>query len=282
MRIGTIGLLAAAVLVPGWLAGCAQMSEQNMPAQAYSMPELISRTEQNSQGLTRFRSKGGRLAARIPTDKGMKRYDLDGVTVLYEQPKNLFLSGSLLGQPALQIGSNPETYWLGVMHDPSQMRWGYWKYVDRECNTWRMGGPVKLMEALGQVSLKKPEGNLSGPALGKGKGDHVLRYTAKGPGGRTFTAKEVYISPYETPTISRIVYYNPDGSEEMSIRYSDYRTVGNALMANKIELNWPARQSYLRLTLNRVTPEASLPEEAFHRPDPSTFNEVEQVDKNCQ
>ncbi|MFA5865933.1 MAG: hypothetical protein WC975_14770 [Phycisphaerae bacterium] len=282
MRQTLFRLTLVFVLVSVMAAGCAQMPRQTMPAKPYSIQELIDQTEQNAQNSARFRSKGGRMSVKISTDKGLKRYDLDAVLVLYEQPKHLYLTGSFLGHPALQIGSNAQNYWLGVMPEPSQLHWGYWKFVDSERNSWRMGGPIKLMEALGQINLRQPEGNLSTPTLERRKNDNILKYTAKDPKRGSYLAKEVFITPYATPTISQIVYYNPDGSVELTTTYSNYLPMGNGQMANKVELVWPADKSYMRLTLGKVAAVESLPAEAFKMPDASAFAEVVQVDEKCQ
>jgi hypothetical protein len=275
-----LGLLAVAGL-PGCKATEAKPLTPSQPPR-YSTPQLISMVEQNTQNLNCFRSKGGKLSSKILTDKGLKKYDLDGVAVLYQQPKNMYLSGSFLGQPALQIGSNADRYWLGVMHDPSRLNWGFWKYADSECNEWRMGGPMKLLEAIGQVNLRDLEGKLLGPVLKRDPSANILMYMAVDMDNNWFIAKEVFLSSCEPIVIDRIIYYNPDGTEYLVIRFSDYEDVGpGARMAQQIRLDWPADQSYMQLNHGRVTLNANLPQAAFTMPDPGTFNEVDQVDSKC-
>ena len=164
--------------------GCTQKQQQILttPAPKYSMTEILSKAQKNMENLDRFRAKGGQLSGEIPTDKGkLRHYDLDGVAIRYEGPRNLYLSGNMLGSPALLLGSNKEKYWLGVMTDPSRLHWGYWKFADHEANPWRMGGPVKLMEALGQIKFRNEgaegEGKpLAGPALHRQDDANVLLY----------------------------------------------------------------------------------------------------------
>ena len=257
---------------------------QSPPPLNYALPELISRIEQNTNNLQRFRSKGGRLMSKIPTDKGIKRFDLDGVVILFEKPKRLYLSGSYLGSPALQIGSNDQTYWLGVLKDPQQLHWGYWKNADLECNTWRMGIPLKLMEALGQIDIRDVQKKFSGPVvMQRRENANVLMYNSVDSAGSGYIAKEIYITQYEPILITKIIYYKPDGSHEMTIDYSNYKPVINGcMMATKVILNCPSEECIMSITLGKITPVDTLPEGAFATPNTSDFETVEQVDIDCK
>jgi hypothetical protein len=267
------------------LAGCLQPVQKvpTTPPPTFTLTELISKVDSNTENLKRFRSKGGRMTTKILTDKGLKQYDLDGVVILYENPRNMYLSGGFLGHPALQIGSNQEKYWLGVMHDPSRLYWGYWKFADAECNEWKMGGPMKLMEAIGQVNLRNLEGKLLGPVLRRNKDANVLMYMAVDDAGNWYIAKEILLSQYEPIVVNKITYYNADSSEYLIISFFDYKQSGpGTLMARRVELNWPADQGYMKLTMGRPRQEKSFPEAAFVMPDPATFNDVTQVDSKCK
>ncbi len=278
-RVSVAGMLVLTSMI-----GCvAPQKEPTTPPPAYTLTELISKVDQSTENLQRFRSKGGRMTSKILTDKGLKQYDLDGVVILYESPRNMYLSGGFLGHPALQIGSNRERYWLGVMHDPSRFYWGWWKFADSECNEWKMGGPMKLMEAIGRVNLRNLEGKLLGPVLRRNKEANVLMYMAVDQAGNWYIAKEALLSLHEPIVVNKIIYYNEDGSEYLVISFSDYKqSEPGTLMARRIELNWPADQGYIKLTMGKPRIEKSFPEAAFVMPDPDTFNEVIQVDSKCK
>lgn len=279
------------ILVAGALAGCVEKQGPRLTpetAPKFTLQELVTKVEQNTANLTRYRSTGGSLSGRIPTDKGLKNYDLGGVAVLYECPRRLYLAGNMAGQPAVQIGSNDQTYWLGILKDPSQIHWGYWKFANLECNTWKTTGPQKLIEALGRVSLR-PAGPaegpdaLAGPVLQRRDEGNVLVYTATTPEGRAYCAKEVVLSFDEPIRITRIVYHDPDGADQLVITFSDFRSFGEgAWMAQKVELNWPRNNGYMKLRLRNINPGASLNSEAFVMPDFGSYSEVFQVDSECQ
>jgi hypothetical protein len=270
------------------LSGCTQQQQKQQkdvtaPPPKYTMQELIDKMDRNMKNLNRFRSKGGRLSCKIKTDKGLKQYDLDGVVVLYDDPKNLFLSGGFLGQPAMQLGSNQDCYWLAVMHDPSKMYWGYWKFAESEKNKWQTGGPIKLLEAIGQINLRNLEGKLMGPVLRREPEANVFMYMAVDNKGDWYVAKEIFLSRREPIQANKIVYYTADGSEYLVITFSRYEEVANgARMARNVDMNWPTDESYMKLHFGRTKLQETLPPAAFTMPDPNTFSEVEQVDKECK
>lgn len=283
---GVIWISMVAVVIG--LGGCVQQQkkiqkEMESSPPNYSMQELIAKMDQNTKNLSRFRSKGGRLSCKIKTDKGLKHYDLDGVVVLYDDPKNLFLSGGFLGQPAMQLGSNQDCYWLAVMHDPSKMFWGYWKYAESEKNKWQTGGPMKLLEAIGQINLRNLEGKLLGPVLRREPEANVFMYMAVDTNGDWYIAKEIFLSRREPIQANKIIYYNADGSEYLVITFAKYEEVATgARMARNVEMYWPADESFMKLHFGRTTLQESLPRAAFTMPDPNTFSEVEQVDRDCK
>jgi hypothetical protein len=274
------------------MMGCVAQVKPTIPAgppPSYSLTEIISKAKDNTANLDRFRAKGGRLSGEFPTDKGKTRhYDLDGVAIRYEGPRNLYLSGNMLGSPALLIGSNKEKYWLGVMNDPSRLNWGYWKFADHEANPWRMGGPVKLMEALGQIKFRNEGGEgegkaLAGPALHRQDDANVLLYFSPDEIGNWYIAKEIYLSRHDPILVNKIIYYKPDGNQELVVVFSDHAQVpGGGTMAYTVEMTWPAEKGSMKLSLGKVTLGETHPEGAFSMPDVSTFHDVEQVDANCK
>jgi len=283
-------VVLSSILVLFFFAGCVKPPQKPMgPPIKYTQIELISLANRNMENLGRFRSKGGQLSGKIPTENGKtQNYDLNGVAVLYDNPRNLYLSGSYLGQPGLVIGSGKDKYWMGVMTDPSRLYWGYWKNAGRECNKWRTGGPMRLLEALGQIQLRpQPMGHeeqlLAGPALYQQNEANVLFYFSADEVGTWYIAKEVRLSTHPPIVVNKIIYYDAKGNIETVINFSDHRAVaGGGLMAHKIQMIWPGEKSEMKLNLGKVTLVPELPKEAFVMPDPGTFNEVEQVDKNCK
>ncbi len=290
MSIRTAGLTVVSILLV--LCGCAAQGLRQRPArprQDYARNQLISLVSKNMEGLDRFRTKGGRLSGKMPTDKGKTQsYNLDGVVILYDSPRNFYLSGSYVGRQGLVVGSNKQNYWLGVMTDPSRFYWGYWKNANRECNTWRTGGPMVLLEAVGQVRLRPQpiddeDSILVGPALDKREYGNVLVYMAADEAGGWYIAKEVYVSPQEPLVIEKIVYRDPSGSPEAIITYSDHRPMPNGgFLAYQVHISWPAEQSEMRLSLGKVTLVNELPATAFQMPEAGTFGQVEQVDAKCK
>jgi len=260
--------------------GCAAIRKPQGPAPKYSLEELVSKVKQNTQGLGQFRSDRGNMMAKIPTDKGRKRFDLDGVVLLYEQPKNLYLTGNYLGQTTLQIGSNPENYWVAIMHDPSQFRWGYWRFADQECNKWKKTSPLILLDAIGPVNLAQTSGKMGRPVLRTTEEANILSYESTE--GR-FSAKEVYLSRYDPIVVTKIVYYNADRTEHATIVFSKHEEVApGTYMAKRVELNWPTENSYMRINFGRVNLQAQINAAAFTMPSSSDYSEVEQVDIDCK
>ncbi len=281
MKKENVKVLVAALLMS---AGCVQQIPKGPPP-VYGLTELISKAQKNMENLDQFRSKGGRLSGEIPTDKGKTRhYDLDGVTVRYEGPKNLYLSGNMLGSPTLLIGSNPEKYWLGVLADPSRLHWGYWKFAENEDNPWRMGGPIRLMEALGRIKFRyegaEVEGKpLAGPVLHRENDENLLLYFSPDEIGNWYIAKEIYLSQYDPIVVNKIIYYTPKGNQELLVEFSDHKQVsGGGIMAHKVGMTWPAEKGSMKLSLGKVTLGEKAPEGAFNMPELSSFQEVEQVD----
>jgi len=272
---GVVCLAAMAGVV-----GCVGITRPKGPPKDYSLQELVTMAEQNQSGLDRFRSKGGRMSGNIPTDKGNRHYDVDGVAVRYEKPRDMLLTGTVLGKPAVQIGSNPEHYWLATFNDPNTLYWGDWAYAEHKRNPWRMAGPVKIMEALGQVNFRSGNGSTGGPGLVRTADGNILQYRSGTP---PHVTKEIYLTRYEPIVVSKIVYYDPSGAEEVRMLFADHQPLaGGAWMAKKIDLVWPKENRDLKLRLGKVIPGETHPEGAFVLPDPATFEQQEQVDRECR
>jgi hypothetical protein len=151
-----------------------------------------------------------------------------------------------------------------------------------------MGGPIRLMEALGRIKFRNEgadgEGKpLAGPALHREGEANTLLYFSPDEIGNWYIAKEIYLSQYDPIVVNKIIYYKPDGSPELLINFSDHKQVsGGGIMAHRIEMIWPGEKSSMKLSLGKVTLGEKAPDGAFNMPEISSFREVEQVDANCK
>lgn len=275
------GLLAAVVLV----AGCAPKPK---PFVRRPMGELMALAERDLAPIDVFRAKHGTMTVTFPDEKGkVHRFNLDGMHIVFNAPRGLYLSASYVVQPAaLKIGSNDTRYWLAVKPEVNQLWWGRWEHADKPCNTWRMGAPNRLIEALGQVRLRGLAGKYLGPILQRRPPHHVLMYMAPGelPLDDWYIAKEIFLDVDEGRlSVPRIVYYDFDGNIELEIRLGDYRQVVHAgqthYVPGTIELKMERHGSTMKLKLGKIdVPDKTRP---VRFPPPDAYDVVERVDDDC-
>jgi len=272
-----------------WVLICPGCNSHRPPAfQPHLKSEILERASRDLKHPGAIRCKGGHLTAQLTDEKGSHRYDLD-MTLLYQAPRRLYVSGKVIIEPQIYIRSNNERYWLELTGKHDKLYWGYWKNADRECNTWRIAGPNRLVEALGQIDLSNLAGKYIGPFMQRRPPYHVFIYGAVDDKNDWYFAKEICLTVADRVEVSKIVYRDANGDIELEINFDDYRNVGSGdgeswYLAHKIELNWPGRNSYLKLNLGRITIPANIREQAFEFPDIKRYKEedVEQVDRDCK
>jgi len=274
-------LWASAVVVI--CVGCAPKAFERR-----SLPQLMQLADRDLAPVKAFRAKHGTMTVEFPDpdnpDK-IHRHTLSGVHVVFVGPRGLYLSASYLNRPVLQIGSNDDRYWCGVLlPDVSQLSWGYWKYVGQAGSPLRTGAPDRLIEALGQVKLRELSGRFLGPVLPARAPYNVLMYLAVDEPGNWYVAREIVLELIKDRlSVSRIVYYNPAGRIELAMNLSNYRKVTDAgqtgYVPGIIELTSELHKSYMKLKLGKV--EVAKKIVPFRFPDTDAFDVVERVDKEC-
>ncbi len=265
------------LLVPCLVGGCGNMKPKTRIAKRYRVGGLINAVAKNiSRKGSKIRCKGGNIVVKLPKEEGGRKIDLDGVVILYEYPKHLYFSGSLLGKPRLIIGSNYINYWIEILHDPSELRWGSWSETDKRRGDIQFD-PQCFLEALGDVNLRNPR--YTGPFLDRRESENVLMYGQVDDDGEWYFAKKVHISKYEPVVIREIDYLDMRGTKTMVIKLSGHTWIkGVGYIARHVELYWPAQNSFMKVDLGDIHSVESLPKEAFEFPEKDSFDRVYSLD----
>ncbi len=271
--------VVAAILFSVW--GCNVPNRNRVSVKRYTVSGLINIIESNISKIKKIRCKGGSITIKLPPEEKSRRFDLSGLVLLYQQPRDFYMSANILGQPKLYVGSNEQRYWIGVIENKSTLRWGYWKNADRECNRARTG-PEKLLEAFGVVNLK--DTNYIGPFLQVRNHTNVLLYGKLSVNsGEWYFAKEIHITETEPIVIKKIVYFTERNEKELIIDLSGYRKLSSGgYIPSRIELYWPKHESFMKIRLGKITIPNSLPPSAFEFPNLDSYDVIEQLDKDCK
>lgn len=261
-------------------SGCA--SNRAIPFRPHAMGDILTMARRDLPPIGAIRCKGGHLNAKLTDQSGTHRYNLD-MTLLFQEPRDLYISGRVLGAPQLYIGSNSQRYWVELLARSRRLCWGVWQNQHPTSDSQLTIGPERLVEVLGSVKLRDLSGRYIGPILQRRPPYHVMLYSAVDELGNLYIAKEIFLTVHDRLTVSRITYYDRDGNIELEMTLDDHRLTGlrdgqQVYIARKIKLAWPTHSSYLKLDLGRVALLDEAPSDAFEFPDMDDFDEVEQID----
>jgi hypothetical protein len=217
-------------------------------------------------------------------DGSRRDFDLRGILVA-QAPRSMYLKLDHPLEPGqLLLGSNDDEYWLAIRRGHETMWWGRYRNLGRPEVEPLLVEPPRVADALGVRSIRQ-DGLLGPIRLCEERFDRLI-YQRKGPDGRLSADREYLVDRYSPFRVRRINYFDALGRVEMFTLLDQYRPVEGAgtVLARRIEIRWPARESWMRLELEGVKIPERVHPRAFVRPEqpPEGIRQVIQVDRACE
>ena len=215
----------------------------------------------------------------LTCSQGIRTFDLRG-TMIVEKPRNFRMGAKLLGNPAVDLGSNDQEFWYWISKaDPPYQVYCSYKDLD-EGKVRRMPFPFQpawVMESMGLGPY--------GPA-----DKYTLEHT-----NDTIKLIEKTTSPQGAPVLKVIVFKRKpvqasvpqvtdyllvdagSNKEICGAHISDVQLDHNtgAIIPKRMELRWPAEKLKLGLRMDAATLNPQLPPQVFVRqmmPSIQSFN----------
>ena len=216
-------------------------------------------------------------------DRDGKRHDLDlrGVLVM-KAPRSIFLRlDHALESGQIQLGANDEEYWVAIRRGYETMWWG------RQVNIGRPGmeslpiDPPRVADALGLRKL--PERGVLGPMRISDQSYDRLIYGRPNDDTGTASDRVYYVDRHPPFLVRGIDYLDAHGEVEMQVVLSRYAPVPglSGLRAGRIEINWPGRNSVMKIDIEGLRVPETVHPRTFIRPTepPEGIRTMRQIDE---
>ncbi len=284
-------VVAAVGCAPEGHAGIGAVSHSRGGGGAKPLPEVVAAINSNAARLNQaLWSSNIDADTRFHDESGKQHsFDLDG-TLLYRPPMSLRLDLSHgLGEKVMQVGSNPEEYWVWIAPEVRRMWWGHHRNAGRDCTRRLVVQPHELICALGLSGLPSQADGLTGPRRIKGKRHDILQYFRPVDGGELRLVRE-YRVDYAAPHHVRLVaFYDEGGKIEVSAYLDEYRQTWNngPLVPHNINVVSHRTKDEFTLSMKGATPmpDNKIAAGAFERPTDRLPAEIRsnivQIDADC-
>jgi len=218
-----------------------------------------------------------------------KLFNLEG-TLLFQKPRNLRVDlRPGLGDQVMQIGSNPDAYWVWVEADLNMMRWGRHEFVGRSCTDTVAVRPDRLASALGLGGLPDDAAGLIGPARKFGKTYDILYYLRATPAGTYEIDREYFVERVPPYQIRLVIFRDENGRRSMSAFLDDYRPTwqGGPVASHAVNIEWPQDEGRFTMQIGAMQGKTAeqVAARAFERPTRDRLPpgmEIRQLDEDCE
>lgn len=263
------GVLALTV---GLTVGCTRLPflkgpEPRPPVSGETPPvaAIVNYLDENSRRIQTVRC----MDVDLTCSKGLQSFGLRG-KMMTQKPRNFLMSCDLLGNRAVDVGSNDQEFWYWISKDnpPNQV---YCSYKDlSEGRVKHMPFPFQpewIMETMGLGSYGpadryrlEPEGN-----------NLKLIEQSRSPQGTP--ARKVIVMnrrPMQPPTPQVTAFLLQDdanGKEICSAHISEIQVdhATGAVLPRRIEFRWPEQRFKMAMKLDGIAVNAEVPATAFVR-----------------
>lgn len=232
------------------------------------------------------------VTARFTDRDGKEHvFNLDG-NLLYQPPRNLRMDlRPGLGDKVMEIGSNPQDYWVWVEPELRGMWWGRHRHLGKACAEKIIVRPDQLLSALGVGGLPTRSEGLLGPARKFGKQFDILYYVKRRPDGSFLLDREYWVDRLPPFQIRVVILRDALGRTAMSAFLEDYRPAwqDGPVVAHESSIFWPQDDGKFTMSMRGVrgVADADVRPGSFDRPTadrlPAAVRaNVVQVDADCE
>lgn len=234
------------------------------------MPQAIDLVNRNNEQISGRLYGSGRWSGNITFEDGTFK-TLDGTFRLhYARPNRLCFQTMGFGGKYFEAGCNEDVCWFWEQYETNVMTIGT-RQAMADAAMGR-GIPISaggLMDALGVQLVDSDTSGTNGARYRVDVGHHQLLYEQVVGAGQAVITKEYWLSRHEPFLIERVLYRGADGQVVMDARLSDYKRLaeGGALVAKRVEIEWPLSQCALTLNFDRLKLYGDLDKIEFLSPD---------------
>jgi hypothetical protein len=234
------------------------------------MPQAIDVVNHNNNHISGRLYGAGRWWAKMTFADGAFQ-TADGTFRLhYGRPNRLCFQAKGLGGKYFEAGCNEDDCWFWEQLEKDAMTIG-----TREAMAGaaiERGIPINaedLMDALGVQLVDTETTGTTGARYRVDTEHHQLLYEQVVGAGQAVITKEYWLSRYQPYLIERVLYRGSDGRVIMTAQLADHEPLigGGALVAKRVEIEWPQNQCSLKLEFDRSKLYDDLDKIEFVSPD---------------
>ena len=258
-----IAVLAACALT---VAGCNGTRHGDPPS---GRCEATERVNANLSTINRPLHCSALVSFKFRDDDGRRHsFFAHDARLLFSPPQSLLFDVKSLAGVVAEFGSNDERYWVWIEPEIRKLWWGEWS---RAGGTGASRLPVPPEELLDALLLRPLPASLEGglrPVLRVEEGDYRLVFTRLDADGQTTGLREIRLDSREPYQPVEIIDRLVSGDVLMRAHLSDYRRVegDGPYTPRRYVVEWPQRETEMRLDILRAKFRPDLPAEVFDFP----------------
>ncbi len=234
------------------------------------MPQAIDLVNRNNEQISGRLYGSGRWSVKITYEDGSFRAPDGTFRLHYARPNRLCFQAKGFGGKYFEAGCNEDEYWFWEQYEKDVMTIGTRRAMADAA--MERGIPINaedLMDALGVQLVNMDTTGKNGARYRVDADHHQLLYEEVVGAGQAVITKEYWLGRREPFLIERVLYRGVDGRVIMDARLSDYKRLaeGGALVAKRVEIEWPLSQCALKLNFDRLKLYGDLDKIEFVSPD---------------
>jgi hypothetical protein len=251
-----------------------------------ALSEIIDQYNSNVAAVPQFKAdlREWEVRFRGEEDRVIHHKDAYG-SVFYQPPASgepyacCYLEARTLIDRELVLGCNQSEYWMYIKR-AKMAQWGKYQYLGKPCAETMGLDPQQFLLLAGLRPLQALDGSPK-PALKVLPDKYVIEFFRE-EAGRLEIQQEVVINR-RTGLPETIYLYAPSGRRRIESRLTDFKTLGEAMIATGISLTTPDGDMMFRIQLANVKVDRKDRSELFRRPVKfAGVEDYRQIDKPCE
>jgi hypothetical protein len=258
-------LLLAVGCTPPWSSVVNPPKQATYMSQTPTAPQLVGQLNATSQRLRSLEFREVDIQAK----QGHQSIDVLGM-MMCQPPRDFRLTAKVIGQPALDFGSNSQEFWFWLSKDERPGLY-FCSYADLARGGVRLPFPFQpawVMEALGMAD-RNPDGAYEPVKATRDTFELIERTT--GPQGQPVRKVTIFS---RTQSLAVLGHRLEDGSgkEICTAQILERRAdqTAQVVVPARVQLTWPAAQLTMKLKLDDMRVNAGIDPDraqaAFRRP----------------
>ena len=269
--LGKSRFWCVSVVVLSWaLGGCNGHKPPPGPAVELSTPALLARINKNNGLIDNLWSR-----LDIKVESPDEKHSVGGHLILRKRQdgrpaKDLLLRGrDSLGQAEFQLGSNDQGYWYMLRAPGTDDVYSFVEYGDPDAPVGQAGQALDLLSVLGVYELPDELDQPPWPVC-RGYDEpayYVISFVERTAEGSLRVRKDVWWNR-RSQQVDLIELFDEQGQRYLSAALDDYKKIGAAELATRIEIVWFEEKLTLQLKLKDVQINSTRVRDAsFRTPD---------------